>query len=152
MSRPRFARRGGGRRALTLAFAPRLIIQLSGGCQISSSTNRAAPQLEPLLTAIALLHIETIQQPLSCRSRSLGSFSSTGPALLLWGDRFGNPQRPRTAEDDRASLRTSHGGILVIVLKEESHSLHRENAVGLKTNCVNRVVRNQARSDGHACH
>ncbi len=34
MSRPRFARRVRGRRALTLAFAPRLIIQLSGGCQI----------------------------------------------------------------------------------------------------------------------
>ena len=41
MSRPRFARRVRGRRALTLAFAPRLIVQLSGGCQISSSTNRA---------------------------------------------------------------------------------------------------------------
>ena len=35
MSRPHFARRVRGRRALTLAFAPRLIIQLSGGCQIS---------------------------------------------------------------------------------------------------------------------
>jgi hypothetical protein len=34
VSRPRFARRVRGRRALTLAFAPRLIIQLSGGCQI----------------------------------------------------------------------------------------------------------------------
>jgi len=34
VSRPRFARRLRGRRALTLAFAPRLIIQLSGGCQI----------------------------------------------------------------------------------------------------------------------
>jgi len=32
VSRPRFARRVRGRRALTLAFAPRLIIQLSGGC------------------------------------------------------------------------------------------------------------------------
>ncbi len=41
MSRPRCARRVRGRRALTLAFAPRLIIRLSGGCQISSSTNRA---------------------------------------------------------------------------------------------------------------
>ena len=34
MSRPRFARRIRGRRALTLAFAPRLIIPLSGACQI----------------------------------------------------------------------------------------------------------------------
>ena len=34
MSRPRFARRVRGRRALTLAFAPRLIIQPSGACQI----------------------------------------------------------------------------------------------------------------------
>ena len=33
MSRPRFARRVRGRRALTLAFAPRLIILLFGGCQ-----------------------------------------------------------------------------------------------------------------------
>jgi hypothetical protein len=33
---------------LTLAFAPRLIIQLSGGCQLSSSTNRAPPQVESL--------------------------------------------------------------------------------------------------------
>jgi hypothetical protein len=41
VSRPRFARRVRGRRALTLAFAPRLIIQLSGGCQIFTSTNRA---------------------------------------------------------------------------------------------------------------
>jgi hypothetical protein len=41
VSRPRFARRVRGRRALTLAFAPRLIIQLSGGCQILTSTNRA---------------------------------------------------------------------------------------------------------------
>ena len=44
MSRPRFARRVRGRRALTLAFAPRLIIQLSGGCQILTSTNRAPRQ------------------------------------------------------------------------------------------------------------
>ena len=56
MSRPRFARRVRGHRALTLAFAPRLIIQLSGGCQISSSTNRAPPQVESLLTTILLLH------------------------------------------------------------------------------------------------
>ena len=48
VSRPRFARRVRGRRALTLVFAPRLIIQLSGGCQISSSTKRAPPQVEPL--------------------------------------------------------------------------------------------------------
>jgi hypothetical protein len=41
VSRPRFARRVRGQRALTLAFAPRLIIQLSGGCQILTSTNRA---------------------------------------------------------------------------------------------------------------
>ena len=34
MSRPRFARRVRGRRALTLAFAPRLIIQLFRECQI----------------------------------------------------------------------------------------------------------------------
>ena len=46
MSRPRFAGRVRGRRALTLAFAPRLILQLSGGCQISSSTKRAPPQVE----------------------------------------------------------------------------------------------------------
>jgi len=39
MSRPRFARRIRGRRALTLAFEPRLVIQLSGGCQILTSTN-----------------------------------------------------------------------------------------------------------------
>ena len=39
MSRPRFARRVRGRRALTLAFAPRLIIQLSGECQILSSSS-----------------------------------------------------------------------------------------------------------------
>jgi hypothetical protein len=49
VSRPRFARRVRGQRALTLAFAPRLILQLSGGCQISSSTNRAPHQIEPLL-------------------------------------------------------------------------------------------------------
>jgi hypothetical protein len=34
VSRPRFARRVRGRRALTLAFALRLILQLSGGCEI----------------------------------------------------------------------------------------------------------------------
>ena len=34
MSRPRFARRVRGRKALTLAFARRLILQLSGECQI----------------------------------------------------------------------------------------------------------------------
>ena len=62
MSRPRFARRVRGRRALTLAFAPRLIIQLSGGCQISSSTNRAPPRGEPLLMAIVFIHIETVQK------------------------------------------------------------------------------------------
>ena len=62
MSRPRFARRVRGRRALTLVFAPRLIIQLSGGCQISSSTKRAPPQVESLLMAIVLLHIETVQK------------------------------------------------------------------------------------------
>src|SRR5208282_559943 len=61
-SRPRFARRVRGRRALTLAFAPRLIIQLSGGCQISSSTKRALLQIEPLLMAIVLLHIGTVQK------------------------------------------------------------------------------------------
>ena len=62
MSRPRLARRVRGRRALTLAFAPRLIIQLSRGCQISSSTNRAPPHVESLLMAIVLLHIETVQK------------------------------------------------------------------------------------------
>jgi hypothetical protein len=41
VSRPRFARRVRGQRALTLTFAPRLIIQLSGGCQILTSTSRA---------------------------------------------------------------------------------------------------------------
>ena len=65
MSRPRFARRVRGRRALTLAFAPRLIIQLSGGCQISSSTNRAPPRVESPLMAIVLLRIETVQKLLS---------------------------------------------------------------------------------------
>jgi hypothetical protein len=48
VSRPRFARRVRGRRALTLAFAPRLIIQLSGGCQILTSTNRVPHRFEPL--------------------------------------------------------------------------------------------------------
>jgi hypothetical protein len=61
VSRPRFARRVRGPRALTLAFAPRLIIQLSGGGQISSSTKRAPPRIEPLLMAIALLHVVTVQ-------------------------------------------------------------------------------------------
>jgi len=62
VSRPRFARRVRGRRALTLAFAPRLILQPSGGCQISISTDRAPPKVEPLLMAIVLLHIETVQE------------------------------------------------------------------------------------------
>jgi hypothetical protein len=53
VSRPRFARRVHGRRALTLAFAPRLTIQLSGGCQISSSTNRAPPRVEALPMVVA---------------------------------------------------------------------------------------------------
>jgi hypothetical protein len=70
VSRPRFARRVRGRRALTLAFASRLIIQLSGGCQISSSTNRLSPQVESLLMAIVLLQIETEQKPLSRQRRS----------------------------------------------------------------------------------
>src|ERR1700674_5752821 len=48
VSRPRFARRVRGRRALTLAFAPRLSIQLSGGCQIFTSTNRALRRVESL--------------------------------------------------------------------------------------------------------
>jgi hypothetical protein len=65
VSRPRFARRLRGRRALTLAFAPRLIIQLSGGCQISPSTKRAPPRVQSLLMSIVLLHIETVQKPLS---------------------------------------------------------------------------------------
>jgi hypothetical protein len=51
VSRPRFARRVRGHKALTVAFAPRLIIQLSGGCQLYSSTNRAPPRGEPLLMA-----------------------------------------------------------------------------------------------------
>jgi hypothetical protein len=51
VSRPRFARRLRGRRALTLAFAPRLTIQLSGGCQIPTSTNRAPRRVEPLSDA-----------------------------------------------------------------------------------------------------
>ena len=62
MSRPRFARRVRGPRALTLAFAPRLILQLSGGCQISGSTKRAPPKVESLLMAIVLSHIETVQK------------------------------------------------------------------------------------------
>ena len=57
-----FARRVRGRRALTLAFAPRLTIQLSGGCQISSFTNRAPRRVEPLLMATVRLHIETVQK------------------------------------------------------------------------------------------
>ena len=52
MSRPRFARRIRGRRALTLAFAPRLIIQLSGGCHILTSTNRAPRTVAPLSVEI----------------------------------------------------------------------------------------------------
>jgi hypothetical protein len=60
VSRPRFARRVRGRRALTLAFAPRLIIQLSGGCQISISTNRAPPQVEALPIVVVLLHNPTV--------------------------------------------------------------------------------------------
>jgi hypothetical protein len=52
VSRPRFARRVRGRRALTLAFAPRLIIQLSGGCQILTSTNRAPRRFEPLCVRV----------------------------------------------------------------------------------------------------
>ena len=62
MSRPRFARRIRGRRALTPAFAPRLIIQLSGGCQILTSTNRAPRRVEPLLMATVRLHIETVHK------------------------------------------------------------------------------------------
>ena len=62
MSRPHFARRVRGRRALTLAFAPRLIIQLSGGCQILTSTNRAPRRVEPVLMATVRLHIETVQK------------------------------------------------------------------------------------------
>ena len=62
MSRPRFARRVRGHRALTLAFAPRLIIQLSGGCQISSSTNRAPPRVEALPMVAVFLHIPTVQK------------------------------------------------------------------------------------------
>jgi len=58
VSRPRFARRVRGRRALTLAFAPRLIIQLSGGCQILTSTNGAPRRGDPLLGA----KIETAEQ------------------------------------------------------------------------------------------
>jgi len=38
VSRPRFARRVRGRRALTPAFAPRLTIQLSGECQVLART------------------------------------------------------------------------------------------------------------------
>ena len=62
MSRPRFARRVRGRRALTLAFAPRLIIQLSGECQIFTSTNRAPRRVEALLMGTVCLHIETVQK------------------------------------------------------------------------------------------
>jgi len=62
VSRPRFARRVRGRRALTLAFAPRLIIQPSGGCQILTSTNLAPRRVEPLLMATVHLHIETVQK------------------------------------------------------------------------------------------
>ena len=65
VSRPRFARRLRGRRALTLAFAPRPTIQLSGGCQILTSTNRAPRRVEPVLMEIVRLHIETVQKPLS---------------------------------------------------------------------------------------
>ena len=50
MSRPPFARRVRGRRALTLAFAPRLIIQLSRGCQISLSCR---PIRDPVYNAQA---------------------------------------------------------------------------------------------------
>ena len=51
MSRPRFARRVRGRRALTLAFAPRLIIQLSGGCQISMLPRTVCPLRPEVRTA-----------------------------------------------------------------------------------------------------
>jgi hypothetical protein len=62
VSRPRFARRVRGHKALTRAFAPRLIIQLSGGCQILTSTNRSPRRVEPLLMATVRLHIETVQK------------------------------------------------------------------------------------------
>jgi hypothetical protein len=61
VSRPRFARRLRGHRALTLAFSPRLIIPPSGGCRVPVPRN-ALPQVESLLIAIVLLDIETVQQ------------------------------------------------------------------------------------------
>jgi hypothetical protein len=60
VSRPRFARRVRGPRALTLAFAPRLIIQLSGACQISSSTKRASPRVEALPMVVVVVHNPTV--------------------------------------------------------------------------------------------
>ena len=63
MSRPRFARRVRGRRALTLAFAPRLIIQLSGGCQIFTSTNRGSAPSR--IAGGSPLDIETVQKAAS---------------------------------------------------------------------------------------
>ena len=68
MSRPRFARRVRGRRALTLAFAPRLIIQLSGGCQILTSTNREKGhsfELEALAYCVAEVPFTDSQQDYS---------------------------------------------------------------------------------------
>jgi hypothetical protein len=51
VSGPHCARRVRGRRALTPASEPRLIIQLSGGCQILVLRTGLRPQVEPLLDA-----------------------------------------------------------------------------------------------------
>src|SRR5215470_11163431 len=70
---------------------------------------------------------------------------------LLWlrCGRFGSPECPRAAENNRASLWTSLGRILVVVLEEENQVFRRENVIGLKTNSMNGIVRNPARGHGN---
>jgi hypothetical protein len=49
---------------------------------------------------------------------------------------LGNPQGPRNAEDERASLRSGLGRILVVVLEEGGQVLRGQNETGLKTNAM----------------
>jgi len=72
VSRPRFARRVRGRRALTLAFAPRLIIQLSGGCHFGIASLETKTEALTDLIRVGGLWFYLVQSLLLLNRRRMG--------------------------------------------------------------------------------
>src|SRR5579872_83150 len=126
--------------------------------RITSKTAQGAVRslLDDFIAALfpfhSLLPSVRFRFPAQVNQAALGFNAASEHSLLLflWRRRFWNPQRPRAAEHERASLHASLGRILVVVFKEENEILFRQNVIGLNPDAVNGIVRNPAGGDRNA--